>query len=65
VAPAGVAQQLQEAVDGRGVGGFFREVASPVADGEMPQPTVPDTEHFARRMAEYGIELVGPPPALG
>jgi hypothetical protein len=25
---------------------------------------MPAAEHFARRLAAYGIELVGPPPAL-
>jgi mannose-6-phosphate isomerase-like protein (cupin superfamily) len=50
---------------GFGVDGFFREVAVPVVPGEPPpQPREPDTEHFAQRMAAYGIELVGPPPTL-
>jgi hypothetical protein len=26
---------------------------------------MPDAEDFAQRMLRYGIELVGPPPALG
>jgi quercetin dioxygenase-like cupin family protein len=54
----------QEGPVGAGVVGFFREVATPVGESGTPEPTIPDTEHFARRMAEYGIELVGPPPAL-
>jgi quercetin dioxygenase-like cupin family protein len=49
---------------GSGVDGFFREVAFPVDAGPQPEPTMPDAEDFARRMATYGIELVGPPPAL-
>jgi mannose-6-phosphate isomerase-like protein (cupin superfamily) len=49
--------------EGHGVEGFFREVAPAVVDGEPPPaPAVPDPELFARRMAVYGIELVGPPP---
>jgi quercetin dioxygenase-like cupin family protein len=49
---------------GSGLDGFFREVAVPVIEGEAPpEPTMPDNEHFARRMVHYGIELVGPPPA--
>jgi quercetin dioxygenase-like cupin family protein len=47
---------------GAGVHGFFREVATPVVDGDAPPaPATPDAE-FARLMAVYGIELVGPPP---
>lgn len=51
---------------GYGVDGFFREVAVTVANASSPpEPTAPaDPEDFARRMAEYGIELVGPPPTL-
>lgn len=49
----------------KGVDGFFREVAVPVVSGEArPEPTKPDPEDFARRMLQYGIELVGPPPTL-
>jgi quercetin dioxygenase-like cupin family protein len=49
---------------GSGIDGFFREVAVPVVEGEAPpEPTMPDNEHFARRMLHYGIQLVGPPPA--
>jgi hypothetical protein len=39
---------------GAGVDGFFREVATPVGERDVPEPTVPDAEHFARRMALYG-----------
>jgi quercetin dioxygenase-like cupin family protein len=49
---------------GAGVHGFFREVAPEVGEGERPQPTMPDNELFARRMAAHGIDLVGPPPAV-
>jgi quercetin dioxygenase-like cupin family protein len=49
---------------GAGIDGFFREVAPPVDGGEPPEPTMPDNEDFARRMMTYGIELVGPPPAI-
>jgi len=49
---------------GSGVHGFFSEVATPVRAGEAPpQPALPDAAEFARLMAVYGIELVGPPPA--
>jgi mannose-6-phosphate isomerase-like protein (cupin superfamily) len=57
--PAGL-----EGPTGCGIDGFFREVGTPVRDGDAPQPTMPDPEDFARRMLRYGIELVGPPPAL-
>lgn len=49
---------------GHGVDGFFREVADEVGAGERPAPRIPDPEDFARRMAAYNIELVGPPPAV-
>jgi hypothetical protein len=50
---------------GYGTEGFFREVAVPVVEGENPpNPAVPDQELFARRMAAYGFELLGPPPSL-
>jgi mannose-6-phosphate isomerase-like protein (cupin superfamily) len=51
---------------GYGVAGFFCEVAVPVVPGQAPpEATEPsDPEDFARRMAVYGIELVGPPPRL-
>jgi hypothetical protein len=49
--------------EGSGMHGFFLEVAPPFVEGEpAPAPAVPDGELFARRMAVYGIELVGPPP---
>jgi quercetin dioxygenase-like cupin family protein len=50
---------------GAGVHGFFREVATPVVAGAAPpNPALPDAAEFARLMAAYGIELVGPPPVL-
>jgi mannose-6-phosphate isomerase-like protein (cupin superfamily) len=50
---------------GYGVEGFFQDVAFPVVAGEAaPEPTEPDPEDFARRMLQYGIEMVGPPPTL-
>jgi quercetin dioxygenase-like cupin family protein len=55
-----------EGPSGSGIHGFFKEVAPPVVEGEgAPAPAVPDPEEFARRMAVYGIELVGPPPFGG
>jgi quercetin dioxygenase-like cupin family protein len=49
--------------EGHGMLGFFREVATPVLEGEaQPEPAMPDQELFARRMSAYGIELLGPPP---
>jgi mannose-6-phosphate isomerase-like protein (cupin superfamily) len=54
-----------EGPSGYGVDGFFRDAAVPVIPGQdPPQPTEPDPEDFARRMAVYGIEMVGPPPTL-
>jgi mannose-6-phosphate isomerase-like protein (cupin superfamily) len=54
-----------EGPSGFGVDGFFREVAVPVVPGQAPpEPTEPDPEDFARRMARYGIEMTGPPPTL-
>jgi mannose-6-phosphate isomerase-like protein (cupin superfamily) len=50
---------------GSGVGGFFREVAVPVVPGQAPpEPTEANPEELARRMAQYGIEMIGPPPSL-
>ena len=49
---------------GAGVHGFVREVGTPVVpDIEPPPPHKPDVVEFARLMAVYGMELVGPPPA--
>jgi mannose-6-phosphate isomerase-like protein (cupin superfamily) len=48
---------------GYGIDGFFKEVAIPVVPGEAPPaPAMPDPGEFARLMATYGVELVGPPP---
>jgi quercetin dioxygenase-like cupin family protein len=50
---------------GCGVTGFFRDIAVPVQEGEPPPPPAePDREEFARRAAQYGIEIIGPPPTL-
>jgi mannose-6-phosphate isomerase-like protein (cupin superfamily) len=50
---------------GFGVAGFFRDVAVPVVSGRAaPDVTEADPEELARKMAQYGIELVGPPPTL-
>lgn len=50
---------------GFGVAGFFRDVAVPVVPGQAaPELTEGDPEELARKMAEYGIEMVGPPPTL-
>lgn len=44
---------------------FFAAVAPPVVPGEPPpSPTQPDPAEFARIAANYGIEIVGPPPGL-
>jgi mannose-6-phosphate isomerase-like protein (cupin superfamily) len=50
---------------GFGIAGFFRDVAVPVVPGQAaPDVTEADPEELARKMAQYGIELVGPPPTL-
>lgn len=50
---------------GAGVHGFFSEVAVPVVQDEQPPaPAMPDAAEFAARMTVYGIDLVGPPPAV-
>jgi mannose-6-phosphate isomerase-like protein (cupin superfamily) len=59
-APAGV-----EGPSGIGLDGFFREIGIPVVPGEAPpDPIAPDPEDFARRAAQYAIEILGPPPTL-
>jgi quercetin dioxygenase-like cupin family protein len=59
-APAGV-----EGPSGIGLDGFFREIGIPVIPGEpAPDPVPPDPEDFARRAAQYAIEILGPPPTL-
>jgi len=59
-APAGA-----EGAAGCGVEGLLREFGTPVVPGERPPDTVlPDPEEFARRVMQYGIEIVGPPPEL-
>jgi mannose-6-phosphate isomerase-like protein (cupin superfamily) len=48
-----------------GIENFFAEVAVPVVPGEpAPDPVAPDVEEWARKMAAYAIEIVGPPPTL-
>lgn len=50
---------------GFGVDGFFREVAIPAVPGQAPpELSEVDPEELAGRMAQYGIEVVGPPPTL-
>jgi quercetin dioxygenase-like cupin family protein len=45
---------------------FFAELGVPAVPGEAePPPVVPDPETMARRLAPYGVEIVGPPPSLG
>ena len=54
-----------EGPSGFGVDGFFQEVCGPITPGQAPpEPAEPDPEDFARRMARYRIEMVGPPPTL-
>ena len=54
-----------EGPSGYGVDGFFQDVAVPVVPGQAPpDPTEPDPEDFGRRMLQYGIEMIGPPPTL-
>ena len=49
---------------GAGVARILQRGRTPVAaDIEPPQPHKPDVAEFARLMAVYGMELVGPPPA--
>lgn len=48
-----------------GIEDFFSEVAVTVVPGKpQPAPAMPDPEAFARTAARFGIEVVGPPPAL-
>jgi hypothetical protein len=48
-----------------GLEGFFREIGIPLVLGEpQPEPVAPDPEDFARRAAQYAIEILGPPPTL-
>ncbi|HEV2711981.1 MAG TPA: cupin domain-containing protein [Gaiellaceae bacterium] len=50
---------------GFGIAGFFRDVGVAVVPGEVaPEVTEADPEALARKMAQYGIEQVGPPPTL-
>jgi mannose-6-phosphate isomerase-like protein (cupin superfamily) len=58
--PAGI-----EGPAGFGIAGFFRDVAIPVTPAEPPpEPRTADPAELARRMALYGIEMLGPPPTL-
>jgi quercetin dioxygenase-like cupin family protein len=44
---------------------FFSEVAPRVVPGEPPpSPRQPELDEFGRIAANYGIEIVGPPPRL-
>lgn len=54
-----------EGPEGYGIDGFFSEVCEPVVQGEgAPSPRQPDPEVFVSRMDAYGVDMVGPPPAL-
>jgi mannose-6-phosphate isomerase-like protein (cupin superfamily) len=47
-----------------GVEQFYRRVGESVTDrGRLPSRTEPDVEAVSRAAAEYGIAIVGPPPA--
>jgi hypothetical protein len=59
-APAGT-----EGPAGIGLDGFFREIGIPVVAGEpRPDPVPPDPKDFARRAAQYAVEILAPPPTL-
>jgi quercetin dioxygenase-like cupin family protein len=46
-----------------GLESFFAELGTPVVKGEPePEPVIPDPELFARSLAPYGVEIIGPPP---
>jgi mannose-6-phosphate isomerase-like protein (cupin superfamily) len=48
-----------------GIEQFFIEMGLPVLDERQPPvPVVPDHDTFARAMGAYGVDLIGPPPAL-
>lgn len=50
---------------GYGIAGFFRDVGvAVVPGGAAPDVTEADPEELVRKMAQYGIEFVGPPPTL-
>lgn len=42
---------------------FFRTTGHPASSLRLPPPAEPDMPTLLAGMAEYGIELVGPPPA--
>ncbi len=44
--------------------GSSRRSATGVVEGEEPPARAPDPEVFTRRMDAYGVDMVGPPPAL-
>jgi len=41
-----------------------RSASPPCPANRSPSPSPPDPEDFARRAAQYGIEILGPPPTL-
>jgi quercetin dioxygenase-like cupin family protein len=44
---------------------FYSDIGVPVVPNEPePPPLIPDPVTFAKRAAMYGIEIVGPPPAI-
>jgi mannose-6-phosphate isomerase-like protein (cupin superfamily) len=47
-----------------GIERFFADVAVPVAGKPAPDPVAPDVDAWTRRMADFEIEIVGPPPTL-
>ena len=44
--------------------GFFRSTGRAATSPSLPPPSEPDLGALVAGMAEYGIELVGPPPSL-
>lgn len=59
-APAG-----RQGPAGYGIAGFFRDVGvAVVPERAAPEVTEADADELVRKMAQYGIEFVGPPPTL-